>query len=90
MIELFGYISAGLLAFCGAPQAWHSYKIGNADGLAPVFLWSWLIGEIGTLIYTWVVVGFVGPLMANYILNIIVIAVILKYKYYPRGTYNEH
>ena len=84
MIEILGYVSATFLAICGVPQAYHSWKLGHCDGISPFFLWSWYIGEWGILFYTLLDIGFNGPLVMNYILNIVCITVIGYYLYFPK------
>lgn len=84
-LELLGYVSASFLAICSIPQAWKSYKDGRTEGIAHSFLWLWFLGEIGTLIYTILKLGWVGPLILNYVFNILLIGVIMRYLYFPRG-----
>lgn len=83
-IEMFGFLSAGLLAICGVPQAWHTYKVGHGAGISKMFIWLWLLGEIGTIFYTAIALGFIAPLMMNYFINIVIIGIIMKYIYFPR------
>jgi uncharacterized protein with PQ loop repeat len=84
MLELIGWIGSVLLACCGIPQAYSSHKDGHSDGISHAFLWMWAIGEVLTFTY---VLGFQTlslPLIANYAVNILVLLVIIKYKYFPR------
>jgi len=82
MIESFGWLGGLLLATCGAPMAWQSHKQGHSDGIAKGFLWMWFWGEIFVLIY--VLPQLLYPLIINYGFNIVLVLIVLKYKYYPR------
>jgi uncharacterized protein with PQ loop repeat len=81
---MIGWIASFLFAFCGVPQAWMSFKNGITEGLAPLFVWMWFIGEALMIIYVYIEHGFDGPLMFNYIMNLTFVAIILKYLYFPR------
>jgi len=82
MLEILGWIGSVLFAVAAIPQAWKSYKDGNSDGLSTLFLWLWFWGEIFVLIYT--IPKLLWPLLFNYIFNILLLFVILRYKYFPR------
>jgi uncharacterized protein with PQ loop repeat len=82
MLEVIGWAGAFLFCVCGLPQAWKSIKEGHSDGLSTAFLQMWIWGEILTLIY--VLPKWHWPLIANYVFNIILILIILRYKYFPR------
>ncbi len=82
MLELIGWVGGILLAICGVPQAYQSWKEGNSKGISWVFLWLWLAGEIMVLIY--IFPKYLIPLILNYGLNIIVISIIIWYKWFPR------
>lgn len=45
-------------------------------------MWFW--GEVLTVSYVYLKHGFDGPLMLNYLANIVFLVVIMKYKYKPR------
>lgn len=81
-LETIGWIGGALFAFCAVPQAWKSYKDGNAYSVSWGFLNMWLLGEICTLIYVFPK-GHM-PLLFNYVANIAFIFVILYYKAFPR------
>lgn len=89
MLELLGWIAAVLFALCGAPQAWDCFIKGNAKGVSPAFIWMWFWGEVLMLGYTLGKVGFIGPFMLNYMVNLFFITVILKYMYWPRLAAKE-
>lgn len=81
-IEIIGWIGSILFATCAVPQAYHSWKEKNSDGLTWLFLWMWTIGEILTLIYI-SVTSQQAPLIANYVLNLFFLAIIVWYKIFP-------
>jgi len=83
VLESFGWFGGILLAICGAPQAWQSYKIGHSEGLSWGFLWMWFWGEVFVLIY--VIPQLLYPLILNYAFNIFLAGVILWYKFKPRN-----
>jgi len=84
MIDLItiGYVGSILLAVCGAPQAYMSYKQGHSDGISILFLLMWSLGEILTLIY--IIPKIDIPLLLNYTSNIIFLSVIWKFKLFKR------
>jgi len=84
MLEAVGWLGGFLLAICGAPLAWQSYKNGHSEGIAWGFLWLWFWGEVLVLIY--VLPQFLWPLILNYTFNIFLITIILWYKIKPRQT----
>ena len=86
-IELIGWIGSILFCFCGAPQAWKSYKDGHSRGISHGFLWMWGLGEVLTLIYVILSLRLSLPLITNYVVNLIFITIIFKYKYWERGDY---
>ena len=81
MVEI-GWISSILLALCGLPQAYLSFKQGHSDGVSNMFLAMWGIGEILGLFYVTSLLSY--PLIFNYILNIMLISVIVKFKIWRR------
>ena len=82
MLEAVGWIGGFLLATCGTPLAWDSVKNGHSAGISWTFLWMWFIGEILVLIY--IFPQFLWPLIINYSFNIVLISIILWYKFNPR------
>lgn len=83
MMDGVGIIGALLLAFCGLPQALKSIRDGHSLGISHWFVWMWFWGEIFTLLYVYQKHGFDIPLFTNYFMNILVILIIIKYKYFP-------
>jgi len=82
--ELLGWLGGLLFAICAIPQAWQSYKQGHSKGLNSGLLQMWFWGEVLTVSYVYLKHGFDGPLMLNYLANIVFLVVIMKYKYKPR------
>jgi len=83
-MEVFGYISGLLLAFCAFPQFIKILKDGHCRELSRSFLWMWFIGLIGTTIYTQLTVGLNGPLAVNFLINTVFAGVSLQYSYFPK------
>ena len=81
-METIGWIGSILLAFCGLPQAWESYKTKSSAGLTWGFIGMWLIGELLTVIY--IIPQMVLPLLFNYTANIIFVSIIVYYKINPK------
>ena len=86
MTEIIGWIGAFLFSICACPQAWQSYKDGHARGLNHSFLWLWFGGESCMIIYVLLEHGLDLPLLTNYVFNFILLFVLIKYKYFERGT----
>jgi uncharacterized protein with PQ loop repeat len=80
MMELIGWIGGVSLAICAFPQAIKVWREKNADGTSHGMLWLWMVGEVFTLIYV-LFDKFSYPLLLNYSLSIIFVAVIFYYKY---------
>ena len=76
--EILGWIGSILFAICGAPQAWQCMRDGHSRGLNWFFLLAWLGGEVLTIIYVWPKADY--PLLANYLVNLVFLAVMLRYK----------
>ena len=82
-MEFIGWLGGVLLAICGVPMAWQSFNEGHSDGVNMMFLQLWFWGEIFVLAYVLVQPELLYPLIANYAFNIVLIAVVLRYKIYP-------
>lgn len=82
MIETIGWIGSWALALCGIPAALKSYKDGHSNGLSALFIALWFIGELLTLVYVWPKQDW--PLIFNYLANIGLVAVMARYKFWPR------
>jgi len=84
LLEIAGWIGAFLFCVSGLPQAWQCIKQGHSEGLSKSFLQMWIWGEILTLIY--VLPKWHWPLIANYAINIVIIGIIIWYRYLPRKS----
>jgi len=76
--ELFGWIGSLLFSLCGLPQAVQCARDGHARGLSWSFLAMWFFGEVFTIIYVWPKADV--PLLANYMVNLVFLVVMLRYK----------
>jgi len=79
-----GWIGSILLAFSALPQAIKCHREGHAHGLSILFIAMWFFGEVFTLMYIFPEAQY--PLIANYTANIIIISVIIWYKFFPTKT----
>lgn len=80
-MEIIGYIGSLCLAICGFPQCLLSIKQGHSEGISLNFLILWSLGEVFTLIY--IIPKMDIPLILNYSLNLVFLAIIWKYKIFP-------
>ena len=83
MIELIGWIGSFLLAFCGTPQAYKSYKDGHSNGISWGFIGMWFTGEVFVLLYVMMTTMDI-ILIFNYLINLIIGYTIIHYKLKPR------
>lgn len=81
-MEILGWAGAILFAICALPQAIECARNGHARGLNWFFLLAWFFGEVFTIIYVWPKADY--PLLFNYFLNLVFLAVILRYKIWER------
>lgn len=84
MLDIIGWISGFLFAFCGLPQAIKSVRDGNSYGISNLFLLMWTLGEILAIIYVYCKHGLDLPLLFNYCVNLIFLVIIIRYKIFPR------
>lgn len=77
-MEAVGWLSALLFAVCGIPQALQCYRTKSAGGLNWYFLGTWAAGEALGIAYA-IHLGS-APLLANYVLNGMSLAVMIYYK----------
>lgn len=80
MIELIGWFSAICFGLCGLPQAYKSVKEEHSLGVSWGLLILWYLGEWSAVAYVYLKHGLDLPLLTNYLLNLIFISIILKYK----------
>lgn len=86
MIEAVGWVGQLCFAICALPQAIQAYKDGHSNGVNPLFLLLWLVGEVLSLIYVGIAYSDAKPIIANYIVNLSLLSVILYFKFFPRAT----
>jgi uncharacterized protein with PQ loop repeat len=84
LFEILGWLGSICLAICGIPQAWQSFKDKHSHGISWGFVLLWAFGEIFALAYVYDKLDL--PLLLNYATNILILAVILFYKIYPKNT----
>lgn len=81
-----GWLGAIALALCGLPQAIRCVRQGHAEGLSPLMVASWFIGEVCLIVATLGELGWVWWLLFNYGANILCLLVIIKYMVWPNET----
>jgi len=84
MLEIIGIIAAICFALSALPQAIKAIKEGHSKGLSLITLLLWLFGEILMIIYTIFMYPNDYILFFNYLANIILLAIIFRYKVFPR------
>ena len=92
LLKLVGWLGSFGLAICGLPQAIAAYRTKDSSGITWWMLILWWFGELLTTLYVWVKYGMTSysmPLILNYALNIVIVAVIAYYKFYPGGRRKE-
>jgi uncharacterized protein with PQ loop repeat len=77
MADAIAWIGSMLLAACAIPQAFKCYKTKSSGDFSIAFLLMWGAGEALLLIYA-VHIGEVA-LVINYLTNLIIVVVILRY-----------
>lgn len=83
-VEILGWIGAACFSLCGLPQLILTVKAGNADGVSLGFLVLWITGEASMGSFMLLTGAMQPQLAVNYIVNIVGILLILKYKVFPR------
>ena len=81
MLEAFGIIGSILLGASALPQALESYRSKNSDGLALGFVAMWWFGMVFMTVY--IVPKGDMILIANYITNLFLVTIIVRYKLWP-------
>ncbi|MFA5021441.1 MAG: PQ-loop repeat-containing protein [Patescibacteria group bacterium] len=93
-IQLTGWIGAFLLATCGLPQAWKTFRTKKCGDLSWGFLMFWFWGEIFTLAYIISDNFQIGspqpPLYFNYGLNISILFYLIYTKFRYRAQNANH
>ena len=83
MIEIIGYIGSFLLAICGFPLAYRSWKEGHSKNVDKTFFYIWFFGEVFCFIYVLALDKL--PLILNYGVNLVLLLVVFKYMIRPRS-----
>jgi uncharacterized protein with PQ loop repeat len=81
-METLGWFGSILFAICGLPQAIQCAKDGHSRGLNWFFLLCWFGGEVLTTVYVWPKADW--PLLSNYLVNMIFLLIMLRYKIWER------
>lgn len=79
VLEIVGWVGSMLLAFCALPQAVESWRTKSSRGVTWGLLWMWGLGEVLTFVYVWPKMEV--PLLFNYSVNIVLLGVIVYYKF---------
>lgn len=90
LLKAIGWLGAFGLAICGLPQAIAAVRTKDSSGITWWMLILWWFGELLTMIYVWAkysLTAYSMPLILNYVLNIVIVAVIAYYKFYPGGRH---
>ena len=80
MIELVGILGALCLGLCAVPQAVRCWRTRSAGDISWAFLGLWLAGEVLTTVYVISTHAADPVLLANYLLNTILIILIIYIK----------
>lgn len=83
--ETIGWAGAVLLSVCAVPQAIQCWRQGHGRGLSAASLLTWATGEVCLIAATLICYGWVLWMLMNYLGNLIVLCVILRYRFWPRG-----
>lgn len=78
MNDILAWIGGGMLALCALPQAISCIKTGHSRGLDWSFLLLWFFGELLMILYTFERKDI--PLLTNYIVNLVFVIIMLRYK----------
>jgi uncharacterized protein with PQ loop repeat len=79
-MEIFGWLGGIFLSICAFPQVIKVSREKNADGMSHLNLWLWFFGEVFMLSYV-LFHQFSLPLLLNYSLNLVFVAIMIYYKY---------
>jgi len=87
-VGILGIIATLLLISSSIPQVWMCYRNGHANGISAGMLWLWFSGMLLMGIYVTMTRGGDLVLFSNYGINICMILIILKFKYFPEQPGN--
>lgn len=81
-----GLIGAVAFMFSAFPQAWKCWSMGHARDVAAGTLALWVIGEVAMVGYTALELHWDPYLLSNYAMNLLGLAVIVRFKWLPRSA----
>jgi len=84
-----GYIAGLCFAFSALPQAIKCIRQKHAYGLSTGTLVLWIIGEVCAIVFTLHLWRQTLPLFINYFLNLVFLAPVLYYKFFPKMGMSE-
>lgn len=82
ILEIIGWMSTFFFSVCGLPQVVKSWRERSAKSVSWAFLIMWIIGEVLATIYTSLQSHLLWPLIINYLFNIVLISIILYWKWH--------
>lgn len=85
-MEMLGWISGILLAFCSVPEAIRAHQFGFC-GLTDSSLWMWAFGELLGLIYVCSLASW--PLIASYSVSLAATGWMMYFRYWPRTSVRD-
>lgn len=83
IIDLVGILALLCLAGCAIPQVIKTIRDGNSDGLSLAYIILLECGFILMVTYVLLTKPLI-PVIVNYIINIIMVGILIKYKLFPR------
>jgi len=84
MSEVFGLIGSVAFALSAFPQAIKCWRTGRARDVSAGMLALWLVGELAMIAYTILELRSDGFLLANYLTNLVGLAIIIWFKGFPK------
>lgn len=83
-MKILGYIASLFLTLSSVPQVLKTIKQGHSDGLSIGFLLLWLLGNLAMQVYILGTRGWDLPALSSFWASDVALAILLKYKFYPR------
>lgn len=82
-----GWTATTLLMVCAIPQVYKTVRTGHVRDISILMWWTYLVGHIFALIYAALI--YQPPLLAKYIVNIIISITIIVLYYRLRDKYDS-
>ena len=82
LLEILGWLGAGILGVRAMPQAYKCWKQGHADGISKSFLWLWIFGQLFMLAHFSLGASSISMVVYS-IYVLIVVSIIMWFKYFP-------